>query len=143
MELMDRRLPPSVVSGFQISAANERRGLFPVDQILPQGHSADGRFLHVTVAGAHSDIGGSYLRDGLGVRSFNLMTDYHNALLGEPLLQRLHEPQDPRLNVVHHSEHGNMLFRVAPKVDRATVAGQVHQLVADPSWHSPHGTVVD
>lgn len=143
MELMDRRLPPSVVSGFQISAAHERRGLFPSDQILPQGMSADGRFLHVSVAGAHSDIGGSYLRDGLGVRSLNLMTDYHNALLSEPLLQRVHEPQDPRLNVVHHSERGSLLFRLAPKVERAALAGQIHQLVTDPSRHSPPGEVVD
>ena len=143
MELMDRRLPPSVVSGFQISAAHERRGLFPSDQILPQGMSADGRFLHVSVAGAHSDIGGSYLRGGLGVRSLNLMTDYHNALLSEPLLQRVHEPQDPRLNVVHHSEQGNVLFRLAPKVERAALAGQIHQLAADPSRHSLPGAVVD
>ncbi|KTF29867.1 hypothetical protein OZ12_19895, partial [Xanthomonas translucens pv. translucens] len=113
MELFDRRLPPSVVSGFQISAAHERRGLFPVDQIMPHGLSDDGRFLNVTVAGAHSDIGGSYLRGGLGVRSFNLMTDYHNGVFGAPLLPPLHAPTDPRMNVIHRSEEGNALFAAA------------------------------
>lgn len=69
MEMLDRRLPPSVVSGFQINAADEKRGTFPVDRIIPKGVSEDGRFLSVTVAGAHSDVGGSYLRNGLGTRS--------------------------------------------------------------------------
>ncbi|WP_211327770.1 phospholipase effector Tle1 domain-containing protein, partial [Solilutibacter pythonis] len=101
MEMLDRRLPSSTVSGFQITAANERRGLFPVDQIIPEGLSEDGRFLNVTVAGAHSDVGGSYIRNGLGIRSFNLMTDYHNRLLGDSILPRLHEPEDPRMNVIH------------------------------------------
>ncbi|WP_236611667.1 phospholipase effector Tle1 domain-containing protein, partial [Xanthomonas vasicola] len=142
MEVFDRRLPPSVVSGFQISAADERRGLFPVDQIIPHGVSEDGRFLHVTVAGAHSDIGGTYLRGGLGVRSLNLMTDYHNGLLSEPMLPRMHEPTDARMNVIHRSEEGNPLFRVLPNVDRATPAGQVHQLTADYARYAQPGEVV-
>ncbi|XUP36273.1 hypothetical protein WAE31_20185 (plasmid) [Xanthomonas axonopodis pv. vasculorum] len=142
MEVFDRRLPPSVVSGFQISAADERRGMFPVDQTLQHGVSEDGRFLHVTVAGAHSDIGGTYLRGGLGGRSLNLMTDYHNGLLSEPMLPRMHEPTDPRMNVIHRSEEGNPLFRIAPKVDRATPAGQVHQLTADYARYAQPGEVV-
>ncbi|MBG3851179.1 DUF2235 domain-containing protein [Xanthomonas hortorum pv. carotae] len=142
MELFDRRLPPSVVSGFQVSSADERRGLFPVDQIIPHGASEDGRFLHVTVAGAHSDIGGSYLRGGLGVRSLNMMTDYHNGLLSEPLLPRMHEPTDARMNVIHRSEEGNVLFRNTPKMDRATPGGQVHQLTADYARYAQPGEVV-
>ena len=142
MELLDRRLPPSVVSGFQISAAHERRSVFPSDQILPMGSSADGRFLHVSVAGSHSDVGGGYLRDGLAVRSLNLMTDYHNSLLSEPLFPRIHEPLDPRINVVHHSEQSSPLFRYGRKVGRADAAGQVHRLSADTSWHTPQGEVV-
>jgi hypothetical protein len=30
----DRRLPPSVISGFQIISADERRGLFKSDRII-------------------------------------------------------------------------------------------------------------
>ncbi|RMH88594.1 hypothetical protein EBB59_11495, partial [Lysobacter pythonis] len=139
MEMLDRRLPSSTVSGFQITAANERRGLFPVDQIIPKGLSEDGRFLNVTVAGAHSDVGGSYIRNGLGIRSFNLMTDYHNRLLGDSILPRLHEPEDPRMNVIHRSEEGNLLFRTAPKMERALPAGQVRQLASDYSHHTSPG----
>lgn len=141
-DYFDRRLPPSVVSGFQVNAAHERRGLFPVDRIIPEGLSQDGRFLSVTVAGVHSDIGNSYLRDGLGNRSINLMTDYRNTLMGEPLFQRVYETTDPRMNVIHHSTEGNMLFRNAPKVDRASPAGEVRQLTPDHSRTMPPGEVV-
>ena len=41
----DRRLPPSVISGFQITMADERRAKFPSDRIMPLGLSEDGRFL--------------------------------------------------------------------------------------------------
>ena len=142
MELLDRRLPPSVVSGFQINAADERRGLFPVDRILPDGLSEDGRFLSVTVTGVHSDIGGSYLRGGLGDRSLNLMTDYRNALSTEPLFQRLHETQDPRMNVIHHSTEGDVVFKYSPRAGRDTPQGEVTQLVPDYSHWAAPGEVV-
>ena len=41
----DRRLPPSVISGIQITAADERRGLFKSDRIVDPGMTPDGRFL--------------------------------------------------------------------------------------------------
>ena len=141
-DYFDRRLPPSVVSGFQINAAHERRGLFPVDRIIPEGLSQDGRFLSVTVAGAHSNIGNTYLRDGLGNRSLNLMTDYRNTLLGEPLFQRVYETTDPRMNVIHHSTEGNLLFRHWPKIGRDTPAGEIRQLVPDYTYVTPQGQVV-
>lgn len=141
-DFFDRRLPPSVVSGFQINAAHERRGLFPVDRIIPEGLSQDGRFLSVTVAGVHSDIGGSYLRGGLGDRSLNLMTDYRNTLLGEPLFQRVYETTDPRMNVIHHSTEGNLLFRHWPKISRDTPAGEIRQLAPDYTHVTPQGQVV-
>ncbi|RMH87289.1 hypothetical protein EBB59_13260, partial [Lysobacter pythonis] len=76
------------------------------------------------------------IRNGLGIRSFNLMTDYHNRLLGDSILPRLHEPEDPRMNVIHRSEEGNLLFRTAPKMERALPAGQVRQLASDYSGHT-------
>ncbi|MGO1073409.1 peptidoglycan-binding protein [Lysobacter sp. CA199] len=136
MERFDRRLPPSVVSGFQINAADEKRNKFPVDRIIPEGASQDGRFLSVTVAGAHSNIGGSYLRNGLGTRSQNLMTDYHNALFSEPLLHRLPESYDPRLNVVHRSEEGSV-FKYMGHAARDTPEGEVRVLVPDYSRATP------
>lgn len=125
----DRRLPPSVLSGFQIIAEDERRGLFRSTHIIDPGLSADGRFLGVSVAGAHVDIGGGYHRDGLGVRSGNLMVDYLNGLSDTPLLTRKAEPDDPRLTVVHRSEEGSLLYRLGSKVDRSTPDGYIERLV--------------
>ncbi|MGO1003880.1 peptidoglycan-binding protein [Lysobacter sp. CA196] len=137
MQNLDRRLPPSVVSGFQINAADEKRGTFPVDRIIPAGLSEDGRFLSVSVAGAHSDIGGSYLRNGLGTRSQNLMTDYHNALFSEPLLRRLPETYDPRLNVIHRSEEGGVFkyIQFISAAERHTPKGEVTKLMPDDGSH--------
>lgn len=125
----DRRLPPSVISGIQITAADERRGLFKSDRIIDPGMTPDGRFLGVTVAGAHSDVGGSYHRDGLAIRSENLMVDYLNGLSDRPFLQRQAAPDDPRLDVVHRSEDGMLLYRLAPKVDRLSHDGYNELLV--------------
>ena len=140
-EFVDRRLPPSVVSGFQINSADELRKPFPVDRIIPQGLSADGRFLSVTVSGVHADVGGWYLRSGLADRSMNLMTDFRNALASKPLFQRLHETDDPRLNVVHQS-HTNWKFRYTGIADRASPAGEVTRLVPDMTHIAPPGQVV-
>jgi len=109
----NRQLPPSVVSGFQIVARDERRNLFPSTQIIPQGLSSDGRFLGVTVPGAHSDIGGSYHLNGLGVLNGNLMTDYINRLSATPLLERQPEPTDPRMYVIHRSEEHLPIYRTS------------------------------
>ena len=131
----DRRPPPSVISGFQIIAEDERRNKFKSDHIIDPGLSPDGRFLGVTVAGAHSDIGGSYHRDGLGIRSGNLMIDYLNALSDKPFLQKGLEPDDPRLNVVHRSEEGMLLYRIDRKVDRTTPDGYNELLVPRSDRH--------
>lgn len=47
----DRRLPPSVVPGFQITADDERRNPFPSARVMDPGVTDGGRFLDVTVAG--------------------------------------------------------------------------------------------
>lgn len=111
----DRRLPPSVVSGFQITAADERRALFPSDQLMPPGLSEDGRFLNVMVPGAHSDVGGGYLRNGLSTRCGNLMIDYCNSARDVPFLHKQYEPTDPRLNVIHRSTEGMAIYRLDPR----------------------------
>ena len=129
MKHQDRRLPPSVISGLQISADDERRGLFKSDRIIKPGESTDGRFLAVNVAGAHSDVGGSYLRDGLAIRSNNVMTDYLNGLSDKPYLQKQAEPTDPRLNVVHRSEQSMLLYKFYPKIDRNSPGGYNDLLV--------------
>ncbi|XUP27052.1 DUF2235 domain-containing protein [Xanthomonas axonopodis pv. vasculorum] len=108
MNLHDTRLPPSVVSGLQLTARDERRDLFPVKDILHPGQSHDGRFLNLVHPGAHSDIGGSYRLDGLSVRPGNLLTDYVNSLSDTPFLQSRTVPTAPEMNVIHRSEqHGS------------------------------------
>ncbi|MBS0226524.1 MAG: DUF2235 domain-containing protein [Proteobacteria bacterium] len=124
----DRRLPPSVLSAFQITAEDECRNLFKSTHILDPGITDDGRFLNVMVAGAHSDVGGGYHRNGLSARSGNLMVDYLNALSDQPFLHKSPVPDDPRLNVIHRSEEGMLLYRVLPKVDRAKPEGYVEEL---------------
>ncbi|MEJ7806602.1 MAG: DUF2235 domain-containing protein, partial [Telluria sp.] len=127
----DRRLPPSVISGFQIKAEDERRGLFKSSHIIDQGMTPDRRFLGVTVGGAHSNIGNSYHRDGLGIRNGNLMADFLNALSDKPFIEKRFEPDDPRRNVVHRSEEGMVIYRVGEKVDRLKPEGYVELLVPE------------
>jgi hypothetical protein len=84
----DRRLPPSVVSGIQIVAGDERRTQFPSSTIIRQGISRDSRFLGITVPGAHSDVGGSYHNDGLARATEALAADYINSLAGDGVAVR-------------------------------------------------------
>lgn len=110
MNLIDVRPPPSVVSGFQITALHERRDLFLSKQIIDPGLSADGRFLAVQVGGAHSDIGGSYRLNGLSVRSGNMMMAYLNSQSDTPFLRERTVPTAPEMTVIHRSEQGHSLY---------------------------------
>lgn len=124
----DRRLPPSVISGFQLTSEDERRSAFKSTRLLDMGASPDGRFLNVWVPGAHSDVGGGYHRNGLSLRSGNLMIDYLNTLSDRPFLRKQAEPSDPAMNVVHRSEEGMLMYRVWRKVDRRGASGTVEEL---------------
>jgi hypothetical protein len=126
---LDRRLPPSVISGIQFSAIDEHRGLFKSDRIIDPGLTSDGRFAGVNLPGAHSDLGAGYNRNGLAIRTGNFAIDYLNGLSNEPFLTKVHEPDDPRLNVIHHSEESMLLYRVAPKIDRLQPGGYNELLV--------------
>lgn len=119
----DRRLPPSVISGIQFTAMDEHRGLFKSDRIIDPGISPDGRFVGIYVPGAHSDVGGGYHRNGLAMRAGNVTIDYINGLSDVPILAKNPEPDDPRLNVIHHSEEGMWLYRVMPKINRLGPGG--------------------
>lgn len=114
----DRRLPPSVISGLQLTSEDERRGLFKGTDIIDVGMTPDGRFLGLMLPGCHSDIGGGYHRNGLSIRAGNLVTDYLNSLSDTPFLHKRAEPTAPGMNVIHRSEEGMFLYRVWDKVDR-------------------------
>ncbi len=114
----DRRLPSSVVSGLQITAEDERRDLFPASDVIKPGFSEHDWFLNITVGGAHSDIGDTYLLNGLGIRSQNLGIDYLNSLSDRAFLSKRAVPRDPDLSVVHHSEqHMHGLFTTLGYLD--------------------------
>jgi hypothetical protein len=97
----DRRPPPSVLTGLQIYADHEFRRQFPATTIIPEGTSENGRFLGVTTAGAHSDIGGGYKLNGLSHRNFNMMADYLNNVMGEAVIRPLAVPAEPSMSVIH------------------------------------------
>jgi hypothetical protein len=100
----DRRLPGSNLGTFEISAQHERRNLFKDNDHVPVGFSEDKRNLNVIVAGAHSDVGGTYDRNGLGTLSFNLSVEFLNRLSDQPYLQKRALPDDPAQYVVHRSD---------------------------------------
>jgi len=106
----DRRLPPSVISGVQVTAEDERRDQFLSTPHLRPGLTEHNRFLNVTVGGAHSDIGDSYTANGLGIRSTNFAVDYLNSLSATPFLSKRAEPSDPSVNVVHRSEQHQWVY---------------------------------
>lgn len=121
----DRRLPPSVISGIQFTALDEHRSLFKSDRIIDPGITPDGRFAGVYVPGAHSDVGGGYHRDGLALRTGNFAIDYLNGLSDRPILEKNAEPDDPRLNVIHDSTKGSLIYWLTPDVNRLDADGFV------------------
>ena len=127
----DRRLPPSVISGLQLNVLDEPRKDFSATNIIDQGMTKNGRFLGLSVPGAHSDGGGGYHRNGLSNRTGNLLIDYLNALSDQPFIKKLPEPNDPRLNVIHRSEGHLWVYRVRGKVDRQSPEGTIDRLVPE------------
>lgn len=125
LERQNAHVPESVVAGLQLTAADERRDLFQSADILPPGLSKDGRFLNATVGGAHSDVGGSYIRDGLSVRSENVMTDFLNKLSDKPLLQHREVPRQQDMNLIHRSDQHQVFYRTY-KFDAAGHRIHVH-----------------
>lgn len=127
----DRRLAESVVSAFQITALSERRNLFQGTWITDFGATPDGRFLNVGVAGAHSDIGGGYQRDGLGILAGNLGVDYINAMIHPPPIEKRALPANPDRYVIHRSEDHSPIYFTSI-FDRQGARG-MQDLLAPPS----------
>jgi hypothetical protein len=100
----DRTLPPSNVSALGFTALHEARNWFEATQHLEDGLSERGRVANFAVPGAHADVGGSYLSDGIGRRLYNMDVDYLNTMLGERLLEKVPVAHDSRLYVIHQSD---------------------------------------
>ncbi|QDE40665.1 DUF2235 domain-containing protein [Luteibacter pinisoli] len=133
----DRRLPPSVVSGIQIVAADERRTQFPSSTIIRRGISRDGRFLGVTVPGSHSDVGGSYHTDGLARATEALVSDYINSLtedgfVSRPELSRLVADYDMHKSEQHQPFYTTGAFeRLGTRDTRGAEAHPSHCRLVD------------
>jgi hypothetical protein len=109
LEYRDRRLAPSVVSAFQVTARDETRDQFAGSRHLLLGLSDESKSLNVIGPGAHADVGDGYYANGLGVRNTNLVKNYLNNLVDfeTPLLTL--KPEDTYIgkggtNVIHDSE---------------------------------------
>lgn len=99
-----RAFPSSNVSALGLTALHEARGLFDATRHLPDGLSERGRVANFSVPGAHADVGGGYLIDGISRRVQNMDVDYLNTMFGAQLLQKVPVPLDPRLYVIHSSD---------------------------------------
>lgn len=128
-ERYDRALPASVLTGLQITAQDEHRTLFPVNEIIDRRQNGEGRFLNVQVNGAHSDIGGGYSdQQGLAKLSGNLAADYLNTLTGHRMFKQVDVPPD---ECAVHDSNSTMFRNLArlqglpPEVDRDGPGGQV------------------
>lgn len=132
----NRQLPPSVVSAFQIRARDEPRDQFVDSRHLPHGLSERDRSLHVTVPGAHSDIGDAYAANGLGVRNTNMAVQYLNGLVdnGRPLLDMRPEPQGQDRTVIHNSEQHNSWIYTRRGFDSDGVRDERTDLAPQPGW---------
>lgn len=104
----ERALPKSTLVTFEISARDERRDLFPDNNHVSPGFSEDRRNFNALGPGCHSDIGGTYERNGLGILYFNLGAAFLNRLSDRPFLKELPEPADRSQYVIHRSEQHMM-----------------------------------
>lgn len=100
----DRRLPGAALSTFEISAEHERRDQYKDNDHIPPGFSEGMRNLNVRTAGAHSDAGDTYARNGLGTLNFNLCISFLNRLSDRAFLQERPLPRDPDDFVIHRSD---------------------------------------
>ncbi len=95
-------LSDSTLSALQINAADEFRTLFPLTVNVKQGLSSNRLCAAISLPGAHSDIGGSYPKDGLGRLSDFVGRAYLNALTDNLLPQT---KLSPDLFVHNSREH--------------------------------------
>lgn len=104
VEEHDRRLPPSTLTTFQLTAENERRDLFKVTLHVAPGFSEDDRSLNLIRPGVHGNMADTYSRNGLGTENFNLSVEFLNRLSDTPYLEKRPLPTDPDQYVIHRSD---------------------------------------
>ena len=131
VEEHDRRLPPSTLSTFQITAQHERRDMFPSSQHVVPGFSEDNRNYNAWVFGCHSNIGDTYGRNGLGTLSHNLGVEFLNRLSDTPYLEKRALPTDPDQYVIHRSDQHMGCLYGTRGYDRHGIRDQVDTLAPE------------
>lgn len=128
----DARLPPSVISGFSMLAADERREIFPHQTIVAPGMTPDQRFANALVPGGHSNVGGGNREPGLETLAYNGMVDYLNGLRDPPPFDYRPLPGNAALYTVYQARGVTAL----PGLDRDGVRNLREELanckVVDP-----------
>ena len=104
VEEHDRRLPPSTLTAFQLTAEDERRDLFKITMHVSPGLSEDDRSLNLFRPGSHGNMADTPLRNGLGIENFNLSVEFLNRLSDTPYLEKRPLPADPDQYVIHRSD---------------------------------------
>lgn len=111
----DRELPKDITAALQLTARDEHRVFFPVNDIVnadfvgrrEEDPARPDRFANLTVAGCHSDVGGGYADgQGLALSSQNIMGTYLNNMIGRDICRQVEV--DPEQCVVHDSNVGMM-----------------------------------
>ncbi|MGY1458154.1 phospholipase effector Tle1 domain-containing protein [Luteimonas sp. A534] len=127
----ERKLPASNVGLVQLTSWLEPRDHFSSTQHAPLGLSDQGRVANFAIAGAHSDLGGSYHIDGVGRVVYNLQVDYFSTVLGGLQLEKVPEASDPRMYVAHRSEQH--LLGLWPDYGYQAVGGRIMHQKLGPS----------
>lgn len=111
----DRELPKDITAALQLTARDEHRVFFPVNDIVnadvvgrrEEDPARPERIANLTVAGCHSDVGGGYADgQGLALSSKNIMGAYLNNMIGREICREV--AVDVRECVVHDSNVGAM-----------------------------------
>ena len=67
------RIPPAArLKVFQLVAEDERRSEFASDSVVDPNNPNDSRITQWVVAGAHSDVGGTYAANGIGLKTLDI-----------------------------------------------------------------------
>lgn len=104
--LYNLSIPSQAENVLHLTARDEMRRMFPLVSAIDRNNSNDARILELTLPGAHSDIGGSYDRHGLGDANLNLAYNYMQRI-GIPMTAMPQEFTPDSLKFHIHDSRGS------------------------------------
>jgi len=123
--LYDLSIPSQAENVLHLTAQDEHRRFFPLVSAVDTKDPTDPRILELTLPGAHSDIGGSYDRHGLGDFNLNLAYRYLERV-GIPVapMPQTYQPNPNQFQI--HDSRG-WLDRVLDQIDPNTMRSIEHR----------------